>query len=207
MTRTNERAVAAALAGGDEVVRSIRAQLVRELLETIDGEDDERDGLAETPRRFARAFEHYTSGYAVDPATLLKSFEEADYDQLVIVRDIPFYSLCEHHLAPFFGTATVAYKPTGRVVGLSKLARLVEVFARRLQVQERMTRQIAHALWESEELSPAGVSVVLRARHLCMESRGVQKPGATTVTSEVLGMFRDDFRLRAEFVSLAEVSR
>lgn len=183
------------------------ARAASTLLGRIEGEDVGRDGLRETPSRFAKAFAFYTSGYAVNPAELLKTFEEDGYDQLVIVRDIPFYSLCEHHLAPFFGTVTIGYVPTGRVVGLSKLARLVDAYARRLQVQERFTRQVARELAEAHPLAPAGAAVTVRARHLCMESRGVQRPGATTVTSETLGVFREDARLRSEFLSLSEVER
>lgn len=184
-----------------------RLDAVESLLGSIKGEDPSREGLRETPVRFAKALGEYTAGYGQDPYLLLKSFEETGYDQLVIVRDIPFYSLCEHHLAPFFGTATVAYLPNGRVVGLSKLARLVEVFARRLQVQERLTRQIAEALLSACPLACLGSAVIVRARHLCMESRGIQRPGATTITSEMLGAFRDEPALRAEFLSLAEVTR
>lgn len=179
------------------------ALAARDLLSSIPREDVERDGLEETPMRFAKAFAQYTSGYDQDPASLLKSFESDGYDELVIVRRIPFYSLCEHHLAPFFGEATVSYLPSGRVVGLSKLARLVECFARRLQVQERLTKQVAGALADSG-LNPRGVGVVVSARHLCMEARGIQKPGTSTVTSSMLGEFRSNQALRSEFLSLSK---
>ena len=180
------------------------ANNVAEILRII-GENPQREGLRDTPARFERALIEYTRGYGIDPATLLKSFEDGahSYDQMVVVRDVPFYSLCEHHLAPFFGTATVAYIPSDkapRVVGLSKLARLVDCFARRLQVQERMTVQIADALRDA--LDPRGVGVLVRARHLCMESRGVQKPGAETVTSALRGCFLTG-EARAEFMALA----
>jgi GTP cyclohydrolase I len=180
-------------------------ELFRELLEQL-GEDPTREGLRETPSRVAKAFVEWTSGYNQDPAAILKCFEEAaeKYDEMVFQGNIEFYSLCEHHLAPFFGTAYIAYIPNGRVVGLSKLPRLVDVFARRLQVQERMTRQIAEAL--NDHLEPLGVAVVLRARHLCMESRGIRRSGALTTTSAVLGVFRDRPEVRAEFFSLARLS-
>jgi len=161
-----------------------------------------RPGLQETPDRVAKAWEHWTSGYDKDPADILKCFEDgADgYDEMVMVRDIPIYSKCEHHLADIFGTATVAYIPDGRVVGLSKLSRLVDMLARRLQVQERMTVQIADAL--EEHLAPVGVGVLLRCRHLCMESRGICQQGHYTVTSALRGALKDDNAARAEFMSL-----
>lgn len=170
------------------------------------GEDPTREGLAETPSRVARAWAEWTSGYAQRPEDILKCFEDGseNYDEMVFQGNIPFYSHCEHHLAPFFGTAHVAYIPDGRVVGLSKLTRLVDVFAHRLQVQERLTRQIAEAL--DENLHPLGVAVVVRARHFCMESRGVRKVGTHTTTSALLGVFRDKPEVRAEFLSLARMS-
>lgn len=174
---------------------------VRELLAAI-GEDPERDGLLATPGRVARMYAEVTAGMREDPATHLATTFEADHDEIVIVRDIAFSSMCEHHLLPFIGRAHLGYipGPTGRVTGLSKLARLVDGFARRLQVQERLTTQIATAM--EEALGPTGVIVVLEAEHLCMSIRGVHKPGALTVTSAVRGLFRDDARSRAEAMSL-----
>lgn len=177
------------------------ALAIQELLTAV-GEHGDRDGLAETPQRAAKAWMEWTAGYAQDPADILKSFEGGDYDEMVVVRDIPVYSTCEHHLAAIFGTATIAYVPCGRVVGLSKLARLVDVFARRLQVQERMTVQIADALHHCVPLSPLGVGVMLRCRHLCMESRGIRAPGTHTVTTALRGRLKDG-EPRAEFLAVA----
>ena len=181
-------------------------ELVRRLLAYI-GEDPDREGLLETPARFLKAWEEYTRGYREKPEEILKSFEDGaqSVDEMVIVRDIPVYSLCEHHLAPFFGKAHVAYLPRGKIVGLSKIARVLDVFARRLQVQERLTQQVAHAL--QEVLQPHGVGVIVEASHLCMMMRGVQKQNSYTVTSCLLGTFRSDERTRAEFLALARPSR
>jgi GTP cyclohydrolase I len=167
------------------------------------GEDVERGGLLETPERFLKAWTHWTSGYGVNPRDVLKVFEDGaqEYNEMVLVRDIPVYSQCEHHLAPFFGVAHVAYVPNGSIVGLSKLARLVDMYARRLQVQERMTAQIADAL--VAHLKPKGVGVVVQCRHMCMESRGIQRQGATTVTSALKGCMNDP-AARAEFLKLTE---
>lgn len=161
-----------------------------------------RSGTAETAERAAKAWMDWTAGYRQDPGSLLKVFEDgaSGCDQMVVVKDIPFYSHCEHHLAPIFGTATIGYLPNGRIVGLSKLNRLVMCFAKRLQVQERMTNQIADAL--VEHLKPLGVGVVVRARHFCMESRGVCHQGCETVTQALHGEFRNDFAVRDEFLSL-----
>lgn len=177
---------------------------VRRLLQFI-GENPARGGLLETPHRVAKAWGHWTSGYAKDPAKVLKVFEDgADgCDEMVIVKDIPFYTHCEHHLAPFFGTATVAYIPNGKIVGLSKLSRVVDLFARRLQVQERLTNQIADAI--EENLQPKGVGVVIRARHLCMESRGICQQGHHTITSALRGVLKSKPEARAEFMALAGV--
>lgn len=166
-------------------------------------EDPDRPGLRETPARVARAWEHWTSGYLQDPADILKVFEDGaeQYNELIVVRGIPVYSHCEHHLAPFFGTATVGYTPNGRIVGLSKLTRLVDCFAKRLQVQERLTIQIAEALMQ--HVQPLSVGVVIRCRHMCMESRGIRTPGEETVTSALLGEMRTNLGLRTEFLSLA----
>jgi GTP cyclohydrolase I len=175
-------------------------RLTRMTLAAI-GEDVERDGLLDTPRRVQQSLEFLTNGYDVDPADVVGDalFEES-YDEMVLVRDIELYSLCEHHMLPFFGKAHIGYIPRGRVVGLSKLPRLVDVFARRLQVQERLTRQIAECL--QELLDPAGVGVVIQASHLCMMMRGVQKQNSSTVTSCLLGDFRYDLRTRSEFLEL-----
>lgn len=167
------------------------------------GEDPKRGGLLETPKRVAKAWAHWTSGYNVDIASLLKTFEDGgeNYDQMVIVKDIPIYSKCEHHLADIIGTATIAYIPNGKVVGLSKLSRVADAFARRLQVQERLTGQIADAL--VEHLNPVGVGVLIRARHMCMESRGICQQGHHTITSALRGVLKDDAQARAEFLRLA----
>ncbi len=173
------------------------AAAVREILLAM-GEDPDRDGLLDTPQRVARMYAEICSGLHEDPAGHLATTFEAGHEELVMVRDIPLYSLCEHHLIPFFGIAHVAYIPneSGRVTGLSKLARLVDGYARRPQVQERLTRQVADALEVS--LLPRGVMVVIEAEHLCMSMRGVRKPGATTVTSSVTGIFRDNEATRME---------
>jgi GTP cyclohydrolase IA len=170
---------------------------VAELLSAI-GEDPDRDGLVGTPRRVAAMYEELFSGLHDDPARHLEVTFAAEHDEMVMVRDIPFASLCEHHLVPFLGKAHVAYIPAedGRITGLSKLARLVDGYARRLQVQERMTTQIADAI--AEVLRPRGVLVVIEAEHLCMSMRGVKKPGTVTVTSSVRGLFRSDVATRAE---------
>jgi GTP cyclohydrolase I len=182
------------------------AAAVRELLFAI-GEDPDRDGLQATPGRVARMFAEVVAGTSDDPSRHLTTTFEADHDEIVLVRDIPFSSMCEHHLLPFIGRAHVGYipGPDGRITGLSKLARLVDGFARRLQVQERLTSQIANAV--QQVLDPAGVIVVLEAEHLCMSIRGVAKPGATTVTSAIRGHFRDDPRGRAEALSLIHAPR
>ena len=174
---------------------------VRELLSAI-GEDPDRDGLRATPDRVARMWNEVAAGMAEDPADHLSTMFEAEHDEIVLVRDIPFASMCEHHLLPFLGRAHVGYLPgpSGWITGLSKLARLVDGYSRRLQVQERLTTQIASAI--ERALEPAGVVVVLEAEHLCMSIRGVSKPGAVTVTSAVRGHFRDDPRARAEAISL-----
>lgn len=166
------------------------------------GEDPKRGGLLETPKRFLKAWKHYTSGYSLDPAAILKVFEDGaeKCDEMVLVRNIPVYSHCEHHLAPFFGVAHVGYIPNGKIVGLSKLSRLVDIYARRLQVQERLTNQIADAM--VEHLSPLGVGVVIECRHMCMEARGIQRQGSDTNTSAMRGVLRDKPEARAEFMSL-----
>lgn len=177
----------------------------RRFLQSI-GEDPERSGLLETPERLEKAWKYWTSGYGKDPAEVLKVFEDGaeQYSELIVVRGIPVYSHCEHHLAPFFGTATIGYVPNGRIVGLSKLTRLVDCFARRLQVQERLTIQVADALMTY--LQPLSVGVVVRCRHLCMESRGIRTPGEETVTSAMLGRMRSNLAMRTEFLALARES-
>jgi GTP cyclohydrolase I len=174
---------------------------VRELLEAL-GEDPEREGLARTPERVANFLTEYTSGRDVDPATLLETRFSADHDEMVIVKDIPFASLCEHHMVPFRGVAHVGYIPskTGEVTGLSKLARVVDAVAKQLQMQERLTAQIADAI--EKALDPRGVIVVLEAEHMCMSMRGVNKPGHTTVTSSVRGVFRENVATRAEAMAI-----
>lgn len=162
-----------------------------------------REGLQETPARMAKAWEFWTRGYSENPAIILKVFEDGGerYDQMVCVRDIPIYSKCEHHLADIFGTVTIAYIPNGKIVGLSKLSRLADCFARRLQVQERMTQQIADALWE--HMQPLGVGVVIKARHMCMESRGICQQGHHTITTALHGAIKDEPSTKAEFLRMA----
>jgi GTP cyclohydrolase I len=166
------------------------------------GDDPSREGLLDTPKRVAKAFEDWFSGYDQDPEEYLKrTFEEvAGYDDMVILKDIRFESHCEHHLAPIIGRAHVGYLPTNKVVGISKLARVVEAFARRLQVQEKMNAQIAHCI--QKVLEPKGVAVVIEASHQCMTTRGVHKTGVTMVTSSMLGVFRENFATRREFLSV-----
>jgi GTP cyclohydrolase I len=167
------------------------------------GEDPNRDGLIETPGRVARAFEEAFAGYAQDPLEFLrKTFEECEgYDEMIVLRGIRFESLCEHHMAPITGKAWVAYVPQGRVVGISKLARVVEVYAKRLQIQEKLTVQIANAI--DDVLKPHGVGVLIKAAHHCMTARGVRKPGSDLVTSRMLGCFRDNPLTRQEFLAMA----
>ncbi len=180
---------------------SVEAAVKRILAEI--GEDPERDGLIGTPGRVHRMYTELTAGYHVDPDRLINNaIFEVDYSEMVVVKDIPFYSLCEHHLLPFFGTAAVAYIPKGRVVGLSKIPRVVEMYARRLQVQERLTQQVADFL--EERLQPQGVGVVIEATHLCAVMRGVRKAGTIMTTSAVLGLFRSRDKTRAEFLAHIE---
>jgi GTP cyclohydrolase I len=175
-------------------------ELYRELLLRI-GEDPTRDGLLDTPERMEKAMAFLTRGYAMDVKTVLHdALFEVDYDEMVIVKDVEFFSMCEHHLLPFFGKAHVAYVPNGKVIGLSKVARLVDVFARRLQVQERLTMEIADAL--DEAIHPQGVAVILEAQHLCMMMRGVEKQHSATVTSAMRGVFKEQMQTRNEFLSL-----
>ncbi|HXM99814.1 MAG TPA: GTP cyclohydrolase I FolE [Candidatus Dormibacteraeota bacterium] len=176
------------------------ACLVRKMIALL-GEDPEREGLRKTPERYEKAMKFLTSGYHLNLDTVLNGATfSVSYDEMVIVKDIEFFSLCEHHLLPFFGKAHIAYLPHKRVLGLSKIARLVNVFARRLQIQERMTSQIADAI--QEKISPHGVGVIIEARHLCMQMRGVEKQHGQAVTSAMLGSFRHNKQTRDEFLSL-----
>ena len=173
---------------------------IKALIELL-GEDPNRQGLARTPERVERAYQYFTSGYHHTVEEILnKAIFDETYDEMVLIKDIELFSLCEHHLLPFYGKCHVAYIPDGKIIGLSKIPRLVEVFARRLQVQERMTTQIADCLMEN--LKPKGVAVVIEAAHLCMMMRGVEKQNSFCITSSMLGVFRDDERTRREFLSL-----
>ena len=171
------------------------------------GEDVDRPGLIETPKRFLAAWQKKTIGYKLDPRAVMKVFEDGaeDYDEMIVVKDIEIESVCEHHLERIWGVAHVGYIPNGKIVGLSKLYRVANVFARRLQVQERLTSQIACAIME--ELDPLGVGVVLECRHACMETRGICKRGQTTITSSLRGVFKEDAKVRAEFLSLANTEK
>ena len=174
--------------------------IITDLLTKL-GEDTNREGLVDTPRRVEESFAYLTGGYKLDAAEVIKSaiFEEC-CDEMIIVRDIDIFSLCEHHMLPFYGKAHVAYIPDGKIIGLSKIPRVIEVFARRLQVQERLTHQVSEALFQT--LQPKGVGVVVEALHLCMAMRGVEKQNSTTITSSMLGNFKKDHRTRQEFLSL-----
>jgi GTP cyclohydrolase IA len=177
-------------------------QIISDLLVAI-GEDPKREGLLRTPRRVAAAYQFLTKGYDEDIKEILNDavFSER-YSEMVIVKDIDFYSICEHHMLPFFGKAHVAYIPNGKILGLSKIPRIVDVFSRRLQVQERLTQQIAETLFEV--LNPLGVGVVMEARHMCMMMRGVEKQNSVATSSAMLGLFRDDQKTRSEFLHLIE---
>lgn len=180
-------------------------EIYRELLRRM-GENPDRDGLLSTPERMEKSTAFLTQGYTQSIGEVLhEALFDVDYDEMVIVRDIEFYSQCEHHLLPFFGKAHIAYVPQGKVIGLSKLPRIVDVFARRLQVQERLTRQIADAI--TEAIKPQGVAVILEAEHLCMMMRGVQKQHSATVTSAMLGVFKTQLQTRNEFLSLVRTRR
>lgn len=179
--------------------------LIRQLLSAL-GEDPDREGLSQTPRRVDHSLRALTSGYHADiDAVINDALFTVEYNEMVIVRDIDFYSLCEHHLLPFFGKCHVAYIPDGKVIGLSKIPRLVDVFARRLQVQERLTLQVAETI--RDRIHPLGVAVVMEATHLCMAMRGVQKQNSVTTTSAMLGVFREDARTRHEFLELLQGRR
>jgi GTP cyclohydrolase IA len=186
---------ASSLSPGDELADTVAA-----LLEQL-GEDPDREGLLDTPNRVAESLRYLTAGYAANPSTIVGDalFAAQGYDDMVVVKDIAFFSLCEHHLLPFFGHAHIGYVPDGTVVGLSKLPRLVDAYSRRLQLQERMTREIADAI--NAVVAPRGVAVVVEGRHLCIEMRGVEKESSQTMTSCMLGVFRSDQRTRAEFLA------
>lgn len=201
MTLTSMRSGNSANQADDRPSREEAEAAVRTLLAWA-GDDPAREGLQDTPARVARAYEEFFGGYAIDPVDLLqRTFSEVEgYDEMVLLRDIRFESHCEHHLAPIIGRASVAYMPTHRVVGISKLARVVDAYARRLQIQEKMTAQIANSI--EQVLEPSGVAVVIEATHHCMTTRGVHKAGTTMVTSRMLGCFRKDAATRREFLSL-----
>lgn len=199
MSETTEITIAET--AGSETI----AELVRKMLIQL-GEDPDREGLRRTPERFEKALRFLTSGYRQDPEKLLNgAMFSVCYDQMVLVRDIELYSLCEHHLLPFFGKCHVAYIPKKKVVGLSKIARLVNMYARRLQIQERLTSQIAKAI--QDKLSPEGVGVIVEARHLCMVMRGVEKQHSMATTSAMLGAFRENKQTRDEFLALVHNGR
>ncbi len=185
----------------EELLQTTRLEEAVKVILTIVGEDPTREGLLRTPHRVAKAYELLTSGYKKDIHTVLNGavFTEK-YDEMVIVKDIDFFSMCEHHMLPFYGKAHIAYIPNGKILGLSKIPRIVEIFARRLQVQERMTQQIAETFFEV--LEPYGVAVVVEAHHLCMMMRGVEKQNSVATTSAMLGSFREDERTRNEFLKL-----
>ena len=191
---------------GKIVVPDHVAEAVRTLIEWS-GDDPDREGLLDTPRRVARAWKEYCAGYADDPAVhLSRVFEEVGgYDEIVLLRDIPFQSHCEHHMAPIIGRAHIAYLPKNHVVGISKLARVLHGFARRLQVQERLTAEVADCIWEN--LRPVGVAVVIEATHACMTARGVRTPGVSMTTSRMMGVFRDDERSRREVLALMGMNK
>src|SRR6476661_7504664 len=190
-------------AAKDEIYNRQMQELIRKLLAEI-GEDPDREGLLNTPKRVAKAYEFLTSGYRADIDQVLNNaLFTVDYSEMVIVKDIDFYSLCEHHLLPFFGRCHVAYIPSTKVIGLSKIPRIVDVFARRLQVQERLTNEIANTI--ARTIRPLGVAVVVEATHLCMSMRGVEKQNSFAVTSAMLGAFRDQGRTRMEFLELIKL--
>lgn len=195
-----------AMSDADKLEEAMRMRKdgVRLLLSSI-GEDVDREGLLDTPDRVARMYNEIFAGYGQDPREILKTTFEADSDDLVLVRDIKFWSHCEHHIVPFFGVAHIAYIPnrTKRVVGLSKIVRLVDVFARRLQIQERLTTQIADAL--DECLQPYGIAVIIQAEHMCMTMRGINRPGATTITSHMRGIFKEEEKARNELLQLLKL--
>ena len=177
-----------------------RKDLVRELLKSIEPDGVDREGLLGTPERVDKAFDRLFCGYGQDPAEFATTFDGEDYDEMILVKDIELFSFCEHHMLPFFGKAHVGYIPNDKIIGLSKMARLVEIFARRLQNQERMTMQIADALWDV--LQPKGVAVVVEAKHFCMMARGVEKQTSSATTSALRGLFKNNASTREEFLRL-----
>jgi GTP cyclohydrolase I len=202
-------AAAAAAANTSSLPRPTREEAeaaVRTLLLWA-GDDPDREGLVDTPARVVRAYEEFFAGYAVDPVEMLaRSFEETDgYDEMVVLRDIRLESHCEHHMVPIIGRAHIAYLPAGRVVGISKLARVLEAYAKRLQIQEKLTAQVANVI--NDVLKPKGVAVVIEAAHQCMTTRGIHKPGVSMVTSRMLGAFRDNPETRREFLAMIQGSR
>jgi len=201
MNEIKRPAAADGSSGVDRPSREEAEQAVRTLIRWA-GDDPDREGLAGTPSRVVRAYDEFFSGYGIDPVDVLnRTFEETEgYDEMVVLRDIRFESHCEHHMAPIIGRAHIAYLPRRRVVGISKLARLLEIYSRRLQIQEKLTAQIANTI--DEVLQPRGVAVVIDAAHQCMTTRGVHKPGASMVTSRMLGAFRTDPSTRREFLSI-----
>ncbi|HUA32798.1 MAG TPA: GTP cyclohydrolase I FolE [Candidatus Binataceae bacterium] len=198
---TNGHAKPSASASREKLEREKVEEAVRTILRFM-GEDPDREGLERTPQRVTKAFEYFSAGYRKDPKEAINGalFTEEDYQEMILCKDLDFYSLCEHHLLPFMGKAHVAYLPNRKIVGLSKLARMVEIFARRLQVQERMTTQIARTLMD--EIDPLGVAVVLEAEHMCMRMRGVEKQNSFVTTSAMLGVFRTNVETRHEFINL-----
>ena len=180
-------------------MQELTEQFIKKLLKTLP-ENGKREGLSKTPRRVASAFEKMLSGYGQDPKDVLTVFQDETYDEMIVIKDIDFFSLCEHHLLPFFGKAYVGYIPNGKIIGLSKIPRLVDMYARRLQNQERLTSQIAKSL--SGLVKPKGVGVILEAQHLCMMARGVEKRGTTVVTSAMHGLFKKELNTRSEFLRL-----
>jgi GTP cyclohydrolase I len=197
-TKNNQPSVEIPVTGDGQYRQNEIAAAVRKILLEV-GEDPDREGLRRTPERISRMYDEILSGYDTDPIALLnEALFEVDYDEMVVVKDIEFFSMCEHHMLPFFGRAHVAYTPCGKVIGLSKIPRIVEMFARRLQVQERMTRQIADLI--EEILQPYGVAVVIEASHMCSMMRGVKKEQARMVTSAMLGCFKDNDKTRNEFL-------
>jgi GTP cyclohydrolase IA len=201
MNRTNLNGERSSATNGAARERAKVEEAVRIILRYM-GEDPDREGLKRTPERVTKAFEYFSSGYRQDPKRAINGalFTEEDYQEMILCKDLDFYALCEHHLLPFMGKAHIAYLPNRKIVGLSKLARMVEIYARRLQVQERMTTQIAQTIME--EIDPLGVAVVLEAEHMCMRMRGIEKQNSFVTTSAMLGVFRTNVETRQEFINL-----
>ncbi len=206
MSRTNLNGERTSQVNGAARERTKVEEAVRTILRYM-GEDPDREGLKRTPERVASAFEYFSSGYRQDPKRAINGalFSEEEYQEMILCKDLDFYALCEHHLLPFMGKAHVAYLPNRKIVGLSKLARMVDIYARRLQVQERMTTQIAQTIMD--EIDPLGVAVVLEAEHMCMRMRGIEKQNSFVTTSAMLGVFRTNIETRQEFINLLRRSR